>query len=205
MRFPAKWGGNSAVLVIPFGNFSEITLMAGLRLRVDLILGMLDAADKKVIRTPWENNLLESWTNALMWPNARNGNITTWSSSLFTTSQDIFFVYVSASSLWMLACSNGAWSMVVIEWTITSFGILDNASCLDWLPDLVHWLMPPPWWGSSYQPPGSWNVWFIILPKLILIFLAKNYECCHDALLVMTSAQTMISLVWLAYSILNNL
>ena len=52
MRFAAKFGGNSAVLVMPFGKYSGITLMAGLRLRVDLILGMLDAADKKVIRTP---------------------------------------------------------------------------------------------------------------------------------------------------------
>ena len=40
------------MLVMPFGKCNGITVMAGLRLRVDLILGMLDAADKKVILTP---------------------------------------------------------------------------------------------------------------------------------------------------------
>lgn len=74
--------------------------MDELRLKAVLILGMFDEADKKVTRTPWENNLFDNWTKGLMWPNTRNGNMITWSclSLLFTPSVlDILWCELSLS------------------------------------------------------------------------------------------------------------
>lgn len=72
LRRPAIAGVVSAVLLSPGGRPStagigrEMIWVVGVERREDLMRAMLPGADRKEIRTPWRESLLESCTNGLM-------------------------------------------------------------------------------------------------------------------------------------------